>query len=129
MVVRWLARLLLSRTWPRVRTRSQLEFLHDLFVKATFFEVAETDVLSFVRIKQDIGKKLLGEGVDYKKAFGQLLLLAYLRAHFFFFYLDIVTGSQPAKGFCIRILFMLHEEADRIAAATAAKTFVYLLGR
>src|SRR6185437_1413748 len=54
---------------------AELELADGVFVEAAFFEIAQTDVLSFVRVEQDIAKEFLCKAVDDKKAIGYLLLL------------------------------------------------------
>ena len=65
--------------------------------------------------------------VDDVKTVGRLLLLPLLIRGKSFFYFDIILFGQPFQSIHIAVFFMLHYEADAIAAFTATKTFIDLL--
>ena len=70
------------------------------------------------------GKELLRKIVDDIQAVCRKLLFFLFICLKCLFYFNTIFISEPFQSINIAILFMLHNEADRIATATATKTFV-----
>jgi hypothetical protein len=64
--------------------------------------------------------------IDGIKAVGYLYQLFLFGADLRFLNFYIIPASQPAQGFYIAQLLMLHHKCDRVAAFTTPKTFEYL---
>ena len=76
-----------------------------------------------------MGKKLLGEGIDDKKAVRSQDLLFLFIVPERLFDLDPIFSGQPLEGFRVAVFLMFHDKADRVAAAAASETFVDLFRR
>jgi len=100
-----------------------------IFPETAVLQITQRHIPSFIRIKQLVFEEFLCERINNVQAVGELLFGLLLGAAFGFFNRHIVLCRQPAQGFSIAILLMLHQEPHRITATATTKTFVDFLGR
>ena len=107
---------------PRtLRTVAQREILQDRVREITAPEVADAHTLALSGLPQLLGEPLLGPTRQVRKALALGLLLQLLGRQLPLLDLDAVLARQPAKGFRIGELFVLHEERHGASALARAE--------
>ena len=107
---------------------SQLKLLDDIIADATATEILLTDGLSVYVVIQDIMEVVPRPLVDDKHRLTLTLFALFFIGELTFLYLDIVFLRQPAQGFGIGNLLMLHEERHRSTALPTGETMTDILG-
>ena len=109
---------------PPIWTIAQLKFLQCVFTKSARFEIRKPNSSSHFRIVHLILEVFIGVIRNNRKLFA----LAFFSLLFFgltlFFNLNIVPVGQPAQGFRIGKLLVLHQEINGVSAFSRTEIFV-----
>jgi hypothetical protein len=109
---------------PLIGTIPKLKFPDRPVADITLLQVGQSDSFSILRFKKDPLKILLGKRVEIEKTlffadqlelFGSLNLLLNI---------DIIFPGKISQGFRVGIVFVFHQEVDRISRFPATETFV-----
>ena len=107
---------------------TQLEFLDDVIPYATAAEILLADGLSVGILEEQAVEIGFCPFVHHIHRLPFVLFLPLFVAEFLFLDLNVVFAGEPAQGFGITDLLVLHEEAHRRSALAAGKAMADAFG-
>ena len=105
-----------------VEVVAKTKFLDDIVAEATRAKILHTEGYAVGVIVQKVVKIVGRPLVDDEHALALALFAFFFVGLFALVYLDVILLSQPAQGFGIGHLLVLHNEADGVSALSATKT-------
>jgi len=103
---------------------AELEPVDDLAPEPAFLEIAQPDVHALIGFEEHPDEIFPGKLVEDHHGLPVVLLLQLLGRLLGFDDIDMIFFRQPAKGFGIAEVLVLHQEVDRVAALPASEALV-----